>query len=308
MSQVTPSVPAKNPPLEHDSSHQLHLGFDRVRAVIEALPTSDLEAVNLPVGSVVQTVLGTYPEIVLLRDELRKFGALDMQSVDNLRDYALALGYAHTLYRIAKGTPDTQLVKDLFNIRERFHADAAPLVLRGLLDAAQVTVLKSGNNHQGLAYDVIGLCELFLANWDKFAGKLLLEKAEIDSARLAANRLLSALGAKEQGPSVNAEVSVLRQKAFTLLLRTYNDVRAAVAFIRRREADVDSIVPSLYANRGRRYNNSGSEDSETENLQDEIAASASLNAAVASAFAPAQAAGGPQVPVGFPGAPLLSDS
>jgi hypothetical protein len=33
--------------------------------------------------------------------------------------------------------------------------------------------------------------------------------------------------------------------AFTLFVRTYDDVRAAVQFLRRAEGDADSIMPSL---------------------------------------------------------------
>lgn len=205
--------PVPNTPTAHedDSAYQLHLGYDRVEAELTALSASDLEPINLDIAGVVQTVLGTVPEILTLRSALAQMGALDMRAVDHLRDYALALGHTHTRFRIATGTQDTTLVKELFATRERFHADAQVLVLRGILDPQRVAAPKSGNNHQWLAYDVIGLAELFLATWDEFGSRSLLEKTEIEQARLLANRLLSALGAKEQGPSANAEVSLLRR-------------------------------------------------------------------------------------------------
>ncbi len=42
----------------------------------------------------------------------------------------------------------------------------------------------------------------------------------------------------------------MRQKAFTLLAQHYEEVRAAVAFVRCHEGDVDEYAPSLYAGRG----------------------------------------------------------
>ena len=44
-----------------------------------------------------------------------------------------------------------------------------------------------------------------------------------------------------------------RPRAFTLLLlRTYEEARSAIGYLRRREGDAESIAPSLWANKGRR--------------------------------------------------------
>ena len=323
-------------PLSDDSAHQLHLGFERVQQEVEAQAKTDLEPINLDVAGVVQTVLGTIPEVLPLRAELAKIGAFELGNVDKLRDYALALGHTHSKMRIANGTPDTSLIKELVAAREEFHAQATVLVHRGILDAARVGSLKSGNSRQGLAYDVIGLCDLFLAAWDQFGDRSLLEKAEVEGARLAANRLLTLLGTREQGPSANADASLLRQKAFTRVVRAYNEVRAAIAFVRRKEGDVDEVTPSLYA---RRRRPGGSDEApaaeplvepqgtgESDSFEAELSEGETLNAAVAQAFAPAAprpgaaasgAASGAvnptaseaeRIPAGFPGARPLSDA
>lgn len=235
-----------------DEARQFHLGFERVRQEIEAIPKNDLEPINLAVGGVVQTVLGTIPALRPLRGELQTLGPFDLRVFDKLHDYALALGHTHAQHRCANGTPDTSLVKQLIATRERFHAEARVLVLRGILDGARVNVLRSGNSHQGIAYDVIGLCQLFLAAWDQFGGRSLLDREEIERARLAANQLVQLLAARQQRPNANTAITELRQKAYTLLIRSYNEVRAAIAFIRYKEGDVDDIIPSLYARRRKR--------------------------------------------------------
>ncbi len=307
---------------DDDSAHQLHLGFERVRAAVLAVPKNDLEQINLGVGGVVQTVLGTIPEVQALRAELAKLGTFDMSYADNLRDYALALGHTHSRHRIATGTPDTSLVKELVATRERFHAHASVFVHHGVLDAARVNALRSGNSHQGLGYDVIGLCDLFLANWAAIGERSMLEQAEIEQARLSANRLINVLGHKEQGPGANHESALLRQQAYTLVLRAYNEVRAAIAFVRRHEGDVDDITPSLYARRGKPGSSDDTwvddEPVESDDVQEQLDEGDNLNAAVAQAFAAPKAPGGngadqtPAAPAnpappGFPGARPLGD-
>ncbi len=236
-------------PANDDQAHQLHLGFERVRHEVEAVSKFDLEPLNLAIEGVVQTVLGVFPRVIELRSELATLGPFDVRSLDNLRDHALALGHTQMLHRGAKRTRDTSLVKRLVATRERFHAEAHVLVLRGMLDGVRVRSLRSGNGHRGIAYDVIGLCELFLAAWNDFGGRSLLERAEIEQARLDANLLLQALAARQQRPNANADIAQLRQQAYTLLVRNYNEVRAAVTFIRHKHGDADDIMPSLYARR-----------------------------------------------------------
>jgi hypothetical protein len=305
-----------------DSAQQLHLGFQRVQAQIEGVSVADLAPINLDVGGVVQTVLGAVPALLALRAPIVALGGFDPSDLDNLRDYALALGHTHSRYRFATGTPSTALVKELLATRERFHADAQPLVVRGLLDATRVAALKSGNSQQALAYDVIGLAELFLERLNEFGERVLFNQEELERARLLGNRLLTALGTKEQGPPINADVSLLRHKAFTLLVRAYNEVREAVAFVRRKERDVEDIAPSLFAGRGKRPGAASpletEAETETDDVEVTVQAADRLNAAVANALAAPQAAvpstapatgasALPAIPVGFPGAPPLGN-
>src|SRR5262249_47016064 len=42
---------------------------------------------------------------------------------------------------------------------------------------------------------------------------------------------------------------LIRQQIYTLLVRTYEQARVAVRYLRRRQRDWDTIVPSLYAGR-----------------------------------------------------------
>jgi hypothetical protein len=83
--------------------------------------------------------------------------------------------------------------------------------------------------------------------WPKIAGKTMLQASELDQAETLADRIVTAVGHREQGPAVVATAAEDRQRAFTLFLNTYNQVRRAVHFLRWDQGDADAIVPSLYA-------------------------------------------------------------
>jgi hypothetical protein len=181
----------------------------------------------------------------------------------------------------------------MIDVRDRFHSDASALVRRGLLDGERVDKLRGGNGHRMLAFDVIGLVDLFLESWERIQGKAALEVKELEEARAKGNRLIAAVGLRDQAPAVRHATALTRQKAYTLLVRAYDETRHGIAFVRRREGDVDTITPSLYAGRSKRP-------------PETPVAGAKPPAAQAQAVTAAQGIGSADVPAGFPGAAPLT--
>jgi hypothetical protein len=248
---------------EGDDNLQLHLGFSRTQSAIEEVSVDDLEAITLSIGVVLHRVLGAYPNLIPLRAELLKQGSFDVRHLDNLRDYGLALGHLHNKCRRARSGPPTTLLKELFAIREHFHAEGHALIVGGVLDGASVSHYKSGNNYQGLALDVIGLSDLFLENESAVQGRI--DRAKIERARLLGNQLLAALAVLDMGPSALSELKLLRHKAYTLTVRAYNEVRHAVTYIRRKTGDVDAFAPSLHSGRKKASRKGATEGAEPGN-------------------------------------------
>jgi hypothetical protein len=81
----------------------------------------------------------------------------------------------------------------------------------------------------------------------KISGKTPLHLDELDRAETLAGRILTAVGEREQGPAIAAASAQTRQRAFTLFVKAYDQVRRAVQYLRWDEDDIDRIVPSLYA-------------------------------------------------------------
>lgn len=230
--------------------------FNLVRADIEAVPLDDLGTIKLDLDSTVTTVCGVVRELEPLRESASRLPDFDVGLFDKLRDYALAAAHAQTLHRTALEDPDQfrALADEALALRDLLHADLGVLVKRGLVNGAALRDLRGGRAFKHVAPDIQILVQVFKQNWAGVVGKCATTAEELAQATKTATRLVDALGEREQGPGGVIQTAELRQRAFHLLVRTYDEVRQAVIYLRRREGDADAIVPSLYAGRasGRR--------------------------------------------------------
>jgi hypothetical protein len=229
-------------------------GFQRVEAEIQALPERDLMAVNLDVPSAVATVLGALPGIRALRSTFEQLLGFDIARFDKLRDYTLALGHTHGMFRGATGSTDvvTTLAEDVTAVRDVLEADAMALAKRKILDEVQVTKLMGGSGYKNIAFEVVGLVGLFREHWDAIKGRSALQEEELEHGGQLAQQLVTAIGVREQAPVIANAAALLRQRAFTLFMNAYDDVRRAVSYLHWADGNANEIAPSLFAGRGGR--------------------------------------------------------
>jgi len=69
-------------------------------------------------------------------------------------------------------------------------------------------------------------------SWQTIANKTAVQPAEPDDAENLGDRIITAVGLREQGPAMIAEAQLNRQRAFTLLVRAYDQSRRAVTYLR----------------------------------------------------------------------------
>lgn len=98
--------------------------------------------------------------------------------------------------------------------------------------------------------DITTLAEILKKNAEKIADRTSVKPEEIYAAENLADQLGTAIGLREQAPQVIAEAVRNRNAAFTLFIKTYEEIRAAVGYLRRQEGDADTITPTLYTGRG----------------------------------------------------------
>src|SRR5690349_4844390 len=92
---------------EASEAGEFAAGFQRVEAEIGQVQERDIVTVNLDIPVAVTIVLGSLPEIRALRAELAELKGFDIARFDKLRDYTLAVGHAHAMFRAANGPSDT---------------------------------------------------------------------------------------------------------------------------------------------------------------------------------------------------------
>jgi hypothetical protein len=221
---------------------------------IRAVKAEDLVTINLDFQNTVTTVIGALPEILALREEIAKLVHVDQTRIDELEDLAMAAAEAEARYVIAHMPAEdiVALNEEGMRLRETFRLDALALSNRGLIAPERLDAFPGLTGYKHVAFDLINWASLMMDCWSTIEGKTALTVDEVRHAKKLGERLMAAAGHREQGPEVFAEVSVIRQQAFTLLIRGYEEVRRAIAFLRWHEDDVDTIAPSLYAGRGGR--------------------------------------------------------
>ena len=161
---------------------------------------------------------------------------------------------AHADYKAATEPPASldDLVESATETRKVLLADLNSLIAYGLLAPSVLDGMQGGNGYKNVMTDVATAASILRTNAAKVAERTTVKPNELAAAEDLANKLGKALGLRGQSPQIVAEADRNRKAAYTLFVKAYEDVRSAVQFLRRHEGDADSIVPSLFANRGTR--------------------------------------------------------
>ena len=112
--------------------------------------------------------------------------------------------------------------------------------------------LKGANGIKNVAQDLQMLSQIMQESWPQIQGKSATVAEDLEAASRIGTRLTRIVGVREQGPAQVAAATEQRQRVFTLTLRAYEEARSAVAYLRRREGDAESIAPNLYTGKQRR--------------------------------------------------------
>lgn len=227
----------------------------RVKPQLATLSPEQLLQVNLDVQTAAATVLGSLPEIRAFRARIvKELPAFDVAAFDSLEDYVLALSAAQATFQTATAPSDDlePLAAEGVRLREMLLAEARALALRGLVDKHKLDNLKGATSRMNIAQDLQALSTVLLDSWAKIQGKTPTTQEDLLTASRIGTRLTRLVGTRDQGPAVAAEATEQRLRAFTLMLRTYEEARAAIGYLRRREEDAESIAPSLYPGKGKR--------------------------------------------------------
>mgnify|MGYP001218694807 CR=1 FL=1 len=229
--------------------------LERIQPELRALDGDKLAVINVDIPRAVVTVLGALPALLALRPRiLEELPRFPISSLDNLQTYALGAWYAHllTLPPVVEENAKKPLVEEATTLRKDLLVAAEALAHRNLVDPKHVAQIRSGQGHIDMAGDLVALATLFANNWDAVSNKTAVTLEEVERAAVLGPQLLAAIGIQQQGLDRSpTQLADQRRRAFTLLVRAYDECRRAVTYLRWAEGDVAALVPSLFAKRAK---------------------------------------------------------
>jgi hypothetical protein len=223
--------------------------FARIEPEIAALAPEAISPIAVDIGAAVNSVLAAAPRIREHRDAIAdQLPKHPIGSIDKLESYAQAAWYAHLVHTYSSGSPEQAkaLVEEGAKLRDGLLIAAEALAHRNLLDADAVAKIRKGSGNADLAGDLMALAALFKEGWSRVSAKTAVEKNEIERAAELGPAVLVAQVAKKHK---NVDTDGQRARAFTLLVNAYDACRQALAYLRWKEGDADSIAPSLFKKR-----------------------------------------------------------
>ncbi len=241
-----------NNALDHVSAFRRRQALAEARPQIEQVDKDSLFTINVDIPDAVRLVLGNLPEILPLRAEIvKQLPEFPIQALDTLETVALAAAQAHQDFVVATTPPEPiqALYDELLPMRDVFISDVRALKKRDLIDDAPLASLRGPPGFKNMVDDVFMLTNHLRTHWAQIAGKTGTELAELDKAEDVAERLDRAVAIKEQGSKAAPEAKLLRQRAFTLFVKNYNEVRRAVAYLRPAEGAAEAMAPSVFIGR-----------------------------------------------------------
>jgi hypothetical protein len=229
--------------------------YDRRIAEIRAVPDDELVAVNLDVHAAVAKVLGALPKIKPLAAAMNRLDGLDEELVGGLEDYALAANEANSRYVLATTPPPELLAlnEQGLALRDVLRTDAAALAKRGLIEPALLEQFNGHVGYKNVGFELVDYANLMRNAWSTIHGKTALTVEEVEAAWQLGEKLVRVASQRAQDPATVADAALIRQQALTLLVKSYEETRRAVVYLRWHQDDAEAFAPSLYGGRTRRH-------------------------------------------------------
>ncbi|UJR86673.1 hypothetical protein [Sandaracinus amylolyticus] len=224
------------------------------REILINMPASEvLHSARLDARTAAGVVGGSLPRIARHRVALiAEFGERARTLLDDLPTVVYAT------YQVAY---DVQATEDDSDMRELHRGvleehqllvgDLDALANRKIIDRARIDAGRSTQGYRTTVDSTFVLLSLTRSLWPTIEGRTLLTQVDLERIQAKAQAMLDRLNQREQG-ATRMPARELRDRALTLLVRTYDEIRRMLTFVRWPQGDADEIAPSLYARRGRR--------------------------------------------------------
>jgi hypothetical protein len=231
----------------------LAAALEAKREVLTNMPASEvLRALRLDARSAGAIAGGSLPRIVQHRAALvAEFGERAGALIDDLPTVIYAAYQAS--YDVAAADDERDLRaahRDLAAEHRILVGDLDALANRKIIDRSRIDAGRSTQGYRTTIDSTFVLLSLVRSLWPTIEPKTLLTLDDLERIQGKARALLDRVNRREQRATRMAARD-LRARALTLLVRTYDELRRMLTFVRWAQDDADAIAPSLYARRGR---------------------------------------------------------
>jgi hypothetical protein len=223
--------------------------------VAMAIPEDELITnLNVNIPNIVTMVRGSRKLIQPLKARcIQAMPEADPTVFDVHESQALALAYAHGLHLSA--TKPTQPIQEVsasaLHRIDILTSGVQFAIKRGLLPATILGELQGPQGYKNQATDLVTLVAIYRDNEKLLEGRTGVTEQDVDEAEAYAYQLFGAIGEREHQPASAAATTKIRQRLFTLFMRTHDALRRIVSHLRWHEGDADKVLPSAYAGRRR---------------------------------------------------------
>ena len=211
-----------------------------------SLHRAEIQTVNLDVMLATGTVHALRERLDGLRSRAAALNDFDARAWDMLQTYGYALMQAHLIWQSALG-PRSDLNQLLAAARSHFEqlrSVVQMLVKRGLFSPRSLKQVAKQRGWKRYAYGLLGLVNVLREAWPKLGNKTGLTEDDLLHAELAGERLARCIPIEPV-----KDLRETRDRAFTLFMRAYGQVRRVVQYLLRDKRAVDKYAPSLYRRR-----------------------------------------------------------
>jgi hypothetical protein len=189
-----------------------------------------------------------------LTPELERLPGLDMERIRKLPLYAAACQHAYLRARMP--VPDDprlpRLLDEATTLRKRLLATAEMLVQFGEVPEPHVAAIRSTHGHLEMAGGLERLALLFEEIWDSVESRVPLTLEMVARARSLAFELFALIGEKRLPPLPDPKSAQrMKLRAYTLLVKAYEECQRGVAYLRHHEGDAAWYTPSFYTKQRR---------------------------------------------------------
>jgi len=241
--------------------------FAELHDEIAAFSEELLVPISVDIPFAHQIALAAADRIDQMMPELEKLPRLDIERVRKLRMYAAACQHAHLL-AISPEEGDQRLPRLLeegAKLREDLLSTAELLARFGEVSEERVAAIRSGAGYVDMANDLEQLGVLYEEIWDRVQSRIPVTAEMVERAPGLALELHHLLGAKTVGPVTKpSDAQGMRQRAFTLLVKAYEECQSGVEYLRRHQGDAMLYTPSLFVKKRRRTTSPDNDAPETE--------------------------------------------